>query len=162
MVGLRVAAATSMGDISISAALLNSTAPALPDGEMGFFCATSLAEEVDGTGFPVATQQCVSMPVGTVGSLTKSACEASCLRPSSRNDTTAVFFCARCAHVYDRERDGGGVAFEDLPDSWQCPLCGAPKASYALVLDSDGRAQWAHHEAGSETSTGPTNFPVLH
>ena len=25
-------------------------------------------------------------------------------------------------------RDGGGLAFEDLPESWKCPVCDQPKA----------------------------------
>lgn len=38
-----------------------------------------------------------------------------------------------CSWLYNPARgdvDGGippGVAFEDLPDDWECPECGAPK-----------------------------------
>jgi rubredoxin len=32
--------------------------------------------------------------------------------------------------VYDAAKDGGGKAFADLPDTWVCPICGAPKSSY--------------------------------
>jgi Rubredoxin len=41
--------------------------------------------------------------------------------------------CGPCGYVYDPaegDPDGGiapGVAFEDLPDDWVCPVCGATK-----------------------------------
>lgn len=40
------------------------------------------------------------------------------------------WMCSVCQHVYDVEKDGGGKAFEDLPDSWKCPVCAAPKSAY--------------------------------
>jgi rubredoxin/general stress protein 26 len=38
--------------------------------------------------------------------------------------------CTVCQHVYDPAADGGGKAFEDLPDTWLCPVCGQPKSAY--------------------------------
>lgn len=44
--------------------------------------------------------------------------------------------CSVCGYVYDpAEGDsmGGiapGTAFEDLPDDWVCPVCGAPKSQF--------------------------------
>lgn len=41
--------------------------------------------------------------------------------------------CTICGYIYDPEKgdpDGGippGTPFENLPDSWVCPVCGAPK-----------------------------------
>ena len=41
--------------------------------------------------------------------------------------------CTVCGYVYDPEEgdtDNGidpGTAFEDLPDDWTCPVCGAAK-----------------------------------
>ncbi|HVE86569.1 MAG TPA: rubredoxin [Myxococcales bacterium] len=46
------------------------------------------------------------------------------------------YVCRVCGHVYDpAEGDpvGGippGTAFEDLPESWVCPDCGATKADF--------------------------------
>lgn len=39
--------------------------------------------------------------------------------------------CSVCAYEFDPERDGGGLAFEDLPDDWVCPRCGSPKIAFA-------------------------------
>lgn len=44
--------------------------------------------------------------------------------------------CSVCGYVYDPsigDVDNGvppGTAFEDLPDDWECPLCGAPKEDF--------------------------------
>jgi rubredoxin len=35
-----------------------------------------------------------------------------------------------CGHVYDAEKDGNGMTFDDLPDSFVCPSCGAPKSAF--------------------------------
>jgi len=44
--------------------------------------------------------------------------------------------CIPCGYVYDpAEGDQGngiapGTAFEDLPDDWECPVCGAGKEEF--------------------------------
>lgn len=44
--------------------------------------------------------------------------------------------CIPCGYVYDpAEGDPGngispGTAFEDLPDDWECPVCGAGKDEF--------------------------------
>jgi rubredoxin len=44
--------------------------------------------------------------------------------------------CRYCAHLYDEslgDPDSGiapGTRFEDIPDDWSCPECGAMKADY--------------------------------
>ena len=38
------------------------------------------------------------------------------------------FVCSICGYVYDEASEG--VAFADLPDSWCCPLCNAPKSAF--------------------------------
>jgi len=46
------------------------------------------------------------------------------------------YVCTMCGYVYDPamgDPDNGfaaGTAFDDLPDSWCCPLCGADKSSF--------------------------------
>ncbi|TKB10872.1 rubredoxin [Desulforhopalus sp. IMCC35007] len=47
------------------------------------------------------------------------------------------YVCALCGYVYDPalgEPDDGiapGTAFEDLPDTWTCPVCGASKDEFS-------------------------------
>lgn len=46
-----------------------------------------------------------------------------------------------CNHIYDpREGDpesgiAPGTAFEDLPEAWSCPDCGAGKADFEAMDD---------------------------
>jgi rubredoxin len=48
------------------------------------------------------------------------------------------YVCDVCGYIYDPaegDPDSGiapGVAFEDLPDDWVCPVCGAPKEDFSL------------------------------
>jgi len=50
--------------------------------------------------------------------------------------TSARYVCSVCGYVYDPEKgdpDGGiapGTAFEDIPASWTCPICGAQKDNF--------------------------------
>lgn len=47
------------------------------------------------------------------------------------------FVCSVCGYVYNPESgdpDNGiapGTKFEDLPDDWTCPLCGAGKEEFS-------------------------------
>ncbi len=51
-------------------------------------------------------------------------------------ETKKRWICPPCGFVYDSEKgdpDGGiqpGTAFEDIPDDWICPICGAYKAIF--------------------------------
>jgi rubredoxin len=46
------------------------------------------------------------------------------------------YVCGPCGYVYDPaegDPDNGikpGTAFEDLPDDWTCPICGASKDDF--------------------------------
>ncbi len=46
------------------------------------------------------------------------------------------YVCTICGYVYDPAQgdpDSGiaaGTRFEDLPDDWECPVCGAAKADF--------------------------------
>ena len=46
------------------------------------------------------------------------------------------YVCSVCGYVYDPaegDPDGGiapGTAFENLPDGWVCPVCGAGKEDF--------------------------------
>ena len=61
-------------------------------------------------------------------------------------DKNAKYRCIPCGWIYDPavgDPDGGikpGTAFEDIPDDWVCPLCGADKTQFEVVVD--------HQESG--------------
>jgi rubredoxin len=46
------------------------------------------------------------------------------------------YVCAVCGYVYDPvqgDPENGiapGTKFKDLPDGWECPVCGAPKSDF--------------------------------
>ncbi len=39
--------------------------------------------------------------------------------------------CTVCGYIFDERKES--VEFEDLPDDWVCPVCGAPKSAFELV-----------------------------
>ncbi|MGN1327733.1 MAG: rubredoxin [Clostridia bacterium] len=39
--------------------------------------------------------------------------------------------CTLCGYIYDDSQES--VKFEDLPDDWTCPLCGAGKDAFEKV-----------------------------
>ncbi len=57
------------------------------------------------------------------------------------SDNMDKYECTVCGYVYDPlegdpENDiAPGVSFEDLPDDWVCPLCGASKEEFELQVD---------------------------
>eukprot|EP00656_Telonema_subtile_P020742 TRINITY_DN21815_c0_g1_i2.p1 TRINITY_DN21815_c0_g1~~TRINITY_DN21815_c0_g1_i2.p1 ORF type:complete len:182 (+),score=44.38 TRINITY_DN21815_c0_g1_i2:89-634(+) len=58
--------------------------------------------------------------------------------------TTPGWVCTICKHVYDPVKDGGGLPFEQLPDTWKCPVCGQPKSVYVKQTTEQGTVQWVH------------------
>ncbi len=59
----------------------------------------------------------------------------------------AKYVCSVCGYVYDEALgipDAGiakGTKWEDLPDNWTCPLCGATKAEFNKQEESDKTAE---------------------
>jgi rubredoxin len=47
--------------------------------------------------------------------------------------------CEICGYIYDPsmgDEDAGiapGTKFEDLPEDWECPICGAPKEEFSPI-----------------------------
>ena len=56
-----------------------------------------------------------------------------------RSTTAQQWICESCGFVYDPEEgdpDGGipaGTAFQDIPDTWFCPVCGARKKDFVKL-----------------------------
>jgi rubredoxin len=150
-VALRVAAATAMGELTVNIAVLNASCPPLPAGfcpplpagsTVGYVCTTLGPSNTSSAVAAVTTKQCQPVPPNTFGAQSLPDCEAQCWKPLPSPQPPS-YGCERCAHIYDPVRDGGGKAFEDLPDTWACPVCGALKSAYFQV---EGTGQWVHED----------------
>lgn len=55
------------------------------------------------------------------------------------SQSMSKYQCSVCGYIYDPadgDEDGGiepGTAFEDLPEDWECPVCGAPKSDFERI-----------------------------
>jgi len=47
------------------------------------------------------------------------------------------YVCKVCGYIYD----GSDGAWEDLAESWECPLCGAPKSEFEAVRETPAEIQ---------------------
>ena len=62
-------------------------------------------------------------------------------RPMSETTTAQKWICDSCGFIYDPadgDPDGGippGTAFDDIPDTWFCPVCGARKRDFTPYED---------------------------
>jgi rubredoxin len=56
--------------------------------------------------------------------------------PPMTEAATPQWICEACGYIYapaDGDPDGGippGTAFEQIPDDWSCPVCGAQKRDF--------------------------------
>lgn len=51
----------------------------------------------------------------------------------------AKYRCTICNYVYDEEIDG--VKFQDLPETWRCPVCNAPKDVFVSLREKPKRTE---------------------
>ncbi|MFQ6071172.1 MAG: thiamine pyrophosphate-binding protein [Methanosarcinales archaeon] len=59
----------------------------------------------------------------------------------------AKWRCTICNYIYNEEKEG--IKFKDLPDSWTCPRCGAPKSAFERI----GREQIEGEEEKEKITT---------
>lgn len=57
---------------------------------------------------------------------------------TQEKESRAVHQCRQCLTVYDEQYEGAagvvvGILFQELPDSWCCPLCDSPKTDFRPV-----------------------------
>ena len=56
--------------------------------------------------------------------------------------TLTKYRCIVCNYIYDPQKGDpengieAGTAFEDLPDTWVCPVCGVDKNSFERINDN--------------------------
>jgi rubrerythrin len=59
-------------------------------------------------------------------------------RAASNDPVTQKWICKQCSVIYDPaigDPDSGiapGTPFEDIPDDWHCPICGARKSAFVM------------------------------
>ena len=79
--------------------------------------------------------------------------------------------CKVCGFLYNPTLNGN-VEFENLPDDWKCPICGAAKSQFDMVHhlgepDTGGEAQNKHVpviekiEGGVKVKIGSVAHPML-
>ena len=61
------------------------------------------------------------------------------------------YVCKICGYIYDEAKEG--VPFESLPDTWECPLCGAAKSDFEPEKPKEATAAVKHAEL-KELSVG--------
>lgn len=65
--------------------------------------------------------------------------DANKLKEQAQANLTQKYTCNACGHIYDPalgDPEHGipaGTRFEDLPENWVCPLCGAEKTEFSRV-----------------------------
>ncbi len=75
-------------------------------------------------------------PLAGPGSVTEENAEASRKSSNSEHGAMKKYKCLICGYEYDPELGdpAGGIApgtsFDDLPDDWTCPVCGAGKEEF--------------------------------
>lgn len=70
------------------------------------------------------------------------------------------YVCSICGYIYDEAVEK--VKFADLPDTWTCPLCGAPKSAFTEVREAAAKpvAPAKKTEAGNN-SEGTSDMKEL-
>jgi rubrerythrin len=64
------------------------------------------------------------------------------VEPKAKSATSGKWICKQCSMIYDPvvgDPDSGiapGTAFEDIPEDWYCPICGASKKSFVPYTEA--------------------------
>lgn len=57
--------------------------------------------------------------------------------------------CKICGFIYDEAKEK--VKFEDLPEDWTCPLCGAPKEMFEEIIEESSQKSQEQNEQENDT-----------
>ena len=58
--------------------------------------------------------------------------------------------CTICGYIYDEEVEK--IKFEDLPEDWKCPLCGAPKNLFEEIIEENQKEIDNKNEINEKTN----------
>jgi len=64
-------------------------------------------------------------------------------KDTGKESALQKYICGDCDYIYDPEKGdptqnvAPGTAFDDLPDTWECPECGAPKSEFYPIIESN-------------------------
>ena len=87
---------------------------------------------------PGSTKADCELPVETDPAKLTVAAAAAKITDQKETDFMQKYVCEVCGYVYDPaegDPDNGvaqGTSFDDLPDDWTCPICGADKDSFVV------------------------------
>lgn len=72
--------------------------------------------------------------------------------PATQTKTLDRYECRPCGYVYDPKKGDSksdiapGTAFEDLPLTWNCPVCGARKSVFQNVGQLEGASGFKENQ----------------
>ncbi|QGY39994.1 rubredoxin [Pseudodesulfovibrio cashew] len=84
-----------------------------------------------------STKSDCELPVETDADKLTAAASAAKVTDQKERDPMQKYVCDICGYVYDPEVGdpdndiAPGTSFDDLPDDWTCPICGADKDSFS-------------------------------
>ena len=67
--------------------------------------------------------------------------------------------CGVCGYIYDEEKEG--VKFADLPDDWQCPVCGEGKEGFEPMEEDEPAPSPAPAAAPAAAGTTTVSVPEI-
>lgn len=86
------------------------------------------AEVLDGEADPLTYLQYRKTKKGVAPKNAPTYIDPSKLEKKSDMAASAQYKCPTCSYIYDEEKEG--VKFDDLPDDWECPICGEKKSEF--------------------------------
>ena len=67
--------------------------------------------------------------------------------------------CTICGYIYDDAKES--VKFEDLPDDWTCPICGAPKSVFEEIKEEKEESQTESDEEDNLTELSNSEISYI-
>ncbi|WP_373241207.1 rubredoxin-like domain-containing protein [Mediterraneibacter gnavus] len=68
------------------------------------------------------------------------------------------YICSVCGYVYDETKDG---KWEELPDDWKCPLCGAGKDAFKVKEETSSNGEASLPKPDVEKELSPMEMSII-